>query len=247
MLEVLGETPPAASGYVSYRDVAVDALLAIGDRDAADSVDDFVTPPPNVLNVLQDSGRLQSMAEAYDFLRGSGVAPIDDGLIRDLIANWADAFVTDWNLTGDPFGLFLGHRDNWGVKAGSALITAALSLPDHESAPLWITTGMGYLNLSLYEVVMSPGWYSESPHYVNYALNNLAPAAWHALNAGGADWFDDLAPLVDVALALRQPDGESAPLRKVCQTYFHTMCLRLPTRVVRRKCCGHGRRVRKTQ
>ncbi len=214
LLQVLGETPPGASGYATYADVAVTALLGIGDRTALDSIDEFVTPPANLLTVLHDSGRLQSMCEAYDLLRGAGVASGDDAAIRDLIANWADELVIDWNLTGDPFGVFAGHRDNWAVKAGSALVTAALALPDHTGAPTWLAVGMEHIQESLHEVVMAPGWYSEGPHYVNYSLNNLASTAWHVRNATGEDWFDDLAPLVDTALALRQPDGESAPFEE---------------------------------
>ncbi len=235
LLHVLGEVPSGGSGFASYRDAAVAALLSIGDRTALDSVDEFINPPANLLNVLQDSGRLQSMSEAYDFLRGSGVAPVDDAAIRDRIANWADAFVGDWNLTGDPFGVFAGHRDNWGVKAGAALVTAALSLPGHPSAALWLSTGVGHLNASLGEVVMSPGWYSESPHYVNYSLNNLAPAAWHVRNAAAVDWFDDLAPLVDVSLALRQPDGESAAFEEGVSNVFphDVLAAAYPTRAPR--------------
>lgn len=214
LLHFLGETPPGGSGFASYRDVAVTALLGMIDRTALDSIDEFVDPPPNLLNVLQDSGRLQSMAEAYDFLRGSGVAVADDTAIRELIAAWADAYVDDWNLIGDPFGLFPGHRDNWAIKGGSALVTTALALPGHPSAPSWLAAGMAYLNESLHAVVMAPGWYSEGPHYVNYSLNNLASTAWHVWHAVGGDWFDDLAPLVDVALALRQPDGESTPFEE---------------------------------
>ncbi len=220
LLHVLGQTPPGGSGFSSYRDVAVTALLGIVDRTALDSVAEFVTPPANLLHVLQDSGRLQSMTEAYDFLRGTGIAPGDDAIIRALIATWADAYVQDWNLIGDPFGLFAGHRDNWAIKAGSALVTTALALPGHASAPTWLAAGLTYLNESLRNVVMAPGWYAESPHYVNYSLNNLASTAWHVRNATGEDWFDDLAPLVDVALALRQPDGQSAAFEEGVPNVF---------------------------
>lgn len=220
LLHVIGETPPAGSGFATYRDVAVTAMLGMLDRTALDSVDEFLNPPPNLLDVLRDSGRLQSIAEAYDFLRGSGVSPPDDAALRTLIASWANAYVEDWNLIGDPFGVFPGHRDNWAVKGGSALVTAALALPDHPDAPVWLEAGMTYVNESLREVVMAPGWYSEGPHYVNYSLNNLASAAWHVRHATATDWFDDLAPLVDTALALRQPDGESAAFEEGVPNVF---------------------------
>ncbi len=220
LLHFLEQVPPAPSGFTQYSEVTVTALLGIKDRTALDSVDEFLNPPPNLLNVLQDSGRLQSMAEAYDLLRGTTIDPADDSAIRDLIANWALAFVEDWNLIGDPFGVFAGHRDNWAVKAGSALVTASLALPAHPSAPTWLSFGITHLNESLYEVVMGPGWYSEGPHYVNYSLNNLASTAWHVRHAAGADWFDDLAPLVETALALRQPDGESAPFEEGVANVF---------------------------
>lgn len=235
LLHVLGETPPGGSGFTSYRDVAVTALLGMSDRTALDSVDEFLNPPPNLLHVLQDSGRLQSMAEAYDFLRGSGVAPGEDTTIRALLASWADAYVEDWNLIGDPFGVFPGHTDNWGIKAGSALVTVALALPDHPSAPVWLGSGMAYLNDSLREVVTAPGWYTESPHYVNYSLNNLASTAWHVENATNGSWFDDLAPLVDVALALRQPDGQSAAFEEGVPNDFpyDVLAAAYPTRAPR--------------
>ncbi len=235
LLHVLGKTPPGASGFATYGEVAVTALLGIVDRTALDSIDEFVTPPANLLNVLQDSGRLQSICEAYDFLRAATVDPVDDADIRTLVASWADAFVGDWNLIGDPFGVFEGHRDNWAVKAGAALITAALALPDHGSAPTWLATGLVYVNESLEKVVLSPGWYSESPHYVNYSLNNLASTAWHVQNATGDDWFDDLAPLVDTALALRQPDGESAPFEEGLPNVFphDVLAAAYPTRAPR--------------
>lgn len=220
LLHILGEAPPAGSGFASYRDVAVAAMLGVLDRTPLDSVEKFLDPPANLLDVLRDSGRLQSMAEAYDFLRGSGVDASDDASLRALIASWADSYVADWNLIGDPFGVFPGHRDNWAVKGGSALVTAALALPDHPSAPTWLVAGMTYLNESLRDVVMAPGWYSESPHYVNYSLNNLASTAWHVWHAAGISWFDDLAPLVDTALALRQPDGESAAFEEGVPNVF---------------------------
>ena len=235
LLHVLGETPPGGSGFATYAEVAVTALLGLMDRTALDSVDEFINPPPNLLHVLQDSGRLQSIAEAYDFLRGASIDPADDLAIRDLIATWADAYVEDWNLIGDPFGLFAGHRNNWAIKGGSALVTVALALPAHASAPTWLASGMLYLNESLYEVVKSPGWYSESPHYVSYSLNNLVSTAWHVRNAANTEWFDDLAPLVDTALALRQPDGESAPFEEgVANAFPHdVLAAAYPSRAAR--------------
>ena len=232
LLDVLGETPPMASGFTTYRDVATTAFDGLMDRTPLDSVDKFLNPPANLLNILQDSGRLQSIAEAYDFLRGSGVAPATDETIRALIATWADSFRLDWNLLGDPFGAFEGHRDNWGVKAGSALVTAALALPDHPGAARWLANGVVFLNESLGRVVADPGWYAESPHYVNYSFNNLASTAWHVKNAAGVDWFDDLAPLVDVALATRQPDGHAAPFEEGIANAFphNVLAAAYPTR-----------------
>ncbi len=235
LLHFLGETPPGGSPYATYAEAAVAALLGIGDRTPLDSVDKFLTPPPNLLHVLHDSGRLQSMVEAYDLLRSATVDAGDDQAIRTTIATWADAYVEDWNLIGDPFGFFPGHRNNWAIKAGSALVSTALALPEHESAQLWLDSGVAYLNNSLREVVTAPGWYTESPHYVNYSLNNLASTAWHVRNATGTDWFDDLAPLVDTALALRQPDGQSAAFEEGVPNVFpyDVLAAAYPTRAPR--------------
>lgn len=214
LLHVLGETPPGGSGYSTYAAVVVAAITGIEPRNALDSIDEFLNPPADALDVLRDAGRLQSMAEAYDLIRGAGVDPLDDAAMRDRIANWADAYRNDWNLVGDSFGLFQGHRDNWGIKAGSALITTALALPDHTQAADWLAQGVALVSESLDEVVRSPGWYAESAHYLNYSLNNLVSAAWHLRNAAGVDWFDDLEPFVDMAFALRQPDGREPPFEE---------------------------------
>ena len=214
LLHVVGAVPPGGSGYASYRDVVVTALSGIGDRTAADSVDEFLAPPADILDVLHDAGRLQSMAEAYDLIRGSGVDPADDAAMRVRIANWADEYLLDWNLVGDPYGIYPGHRDNWAIKAGSAITTAALALPDHPNAAAWLAQGVAWINESLAAVVRSPGWYAEGAHYVNYSLNNLVSTAWHLRNAAATDWFDDLEPFVDMAMALRQPDGREPPFEE---------------------------------
>ena len=213
-LQALGQTPPGGSGYASYRDVVVTAIMGIGPRSPFDDVADLLDPPADLLDVLRDSGRLQSMAEAYDFVRGSGVDPGDDAAVRARIENWAEAYMADWNLTGDPFDLFEGHRDNWAIKAASALITTALAMPDHPRASAWLAQGTDWVNESLAAIVRDPGWYAESAHYLNYTLNNLVPAAWHLRHAGGVDWFDDLEPFVDVAFTLRQPDGREPPFEE---------------------------------
>lgn len=214
LLQVVGLVPSGGSGFPTYRDVVVAAVTAISDRTATDSIGEFLNPPANVLNVLQDAGRLQSMAEAFDLVRGSGVAPAEETAMADRIANWADELLLDWNLVGDSFGIFAGHRDNWSIKAGSAVVTAALAVPEHPNAAQWLATGVQWIEESLAAKVLAPGWYAESPHYLNYSLNNLASTLWHLYNATGTDWFDDLEPLLDIAFALRQPDGLQPPFEE---------------------------------
>ncbi|MFT7580187.1 MAG: MYXO-CTERM domain-containing protein [Myxococcota bacterium] len=206
LLHLLGDTP--ASGFATYRDLAVAAILGIESRRP---LGDFISPSATV-NILQDSSRLQSICEAYDMLRGTGISAADNTTARRIIANWAFAIQNDWNLAG-AFGV-PGHRDNWGVKGGSALVTAALTLADLADAASWRDSGMIYLNESLGRVAGTTGWYAESPWYVNYSLANLAPAAYHAANHAGVDWFPALEPLVDAALAVRQPDGQAPPFEE---------------------------------
>ncbi len=211
LLHALGLTPPANT-VASYRAAAVTAFLGVRDREAVDSIGEFITPPANAINVLQDASRLQSLAEGYDFLRGAGVANEEVVKMRAVLASWANAMADDWNLTG-ALGV-PGHRDNWGIKGGAALITVALAMPEHADADDWLEAGMAYVNESLDIVAGPTGWYAESPWYLNYSLANLAPAAWHAKNAAGKDWFTSLRPFVLGSLAWRQPDGTAPPFEE---------------------------------
>lgn len=205
LLHHLGEPSPAS--FPSYAAACVEALLNVGPRNPG-----AIIPPADVIDVLQDSGRLQSMAEGRDMLRGTGLpSASDQAPIEAMLADWANALRDDINLTGVPFPPVAGHRDNWGIKAGSALVTTALAMPTHASAASWSAFGQQLLNESLARVTSPVGWYREGPHYVNYSLNNLVSTAWHVRHAGSAEWFDDLEPLVRASLEMRQPDGSSAP------------------------------------
>ncbi len=210
LLHVLGQTPP--NTFATYRDVAVAAFSGVGTREAVDSLLELSFPPADAINVLQDSSRLQSLAEGYDMLRGSGLS--DEALkkMQDVLADWAEALRNDWNLTG-AIGIS-GHRDNWGIKGGSALITTALALPEHPSAASWLASGMTFLNESLDVVASTTGWFSESVWYLNYSLANLWPTAWHVDNAAGVDWHAALRPFVTASLAWRQPDGSAPPFEE---------------------------------
>ncbi len=198
-LEALGERPPAGGGiaYARYRDLAADAIVAVRPRTPTG-----LTTGAGTLDPLEDSGRLQSLAEAYDLLRGSGLAPVRDAAVRDRIASWASAFATDLVL---PL-----RRNNHSLKAGAALVTAALALADHGSAGAWLAVGQDYIRDALDAMASPTGWYREGPHYLNYSLNNLAPAAWHVRNRTGVDWFPALRPFVRFAIDARQPDGAAA-------------------------------------
>jgi len=213
LLHVLGLTPPANQAFTSYRAVAVAAFIGVGSREAVDSVGEFISPPANAINILQDASRLQSLAEGFDFLRGApDISEEQTKKMVSVLANWGEAMKNDWNLTG-ALGV-PGHRDNWGIKGGSALVTLALALPENALASGWLTTGMDYLNGSL-DVVASPtGWFGESVWYLNYSLANLWPTAWHAKNAAGKDWFGALEPFVRASFAWRQPDGMAPPFEE---------------------------------
>ncbi len=230
LLYVLGESPPAAAAFSSYADVVVAAIGGIGTREAVDSVFEFASPPPGAIHILQDSGRLQSLAEGYDLVAGAGLSDADDTLMRARIGNWANAMRDDWNLAGG-FGI-PGHQDNWGVKGGAALITTALALRGDPDAQSWFDVGTSYVAASLDRVASATGWYGESAWYVNYSLNNLASTAYHLQNAAGVDWFGPLEPLVDAAFALRQPDGQSPPFEEgIANTFpWHVLLTAYPSR-----------------
>ncbi|TNF24284.1 MAG: hypothetical protein EP329_25160 [Deltaproteobacteria bacterium] len=211
-LHQLGKTPANGSGFATYRDAARAAIAGLGSRQAIDSIGELWEPPANAINILQDSSRLQSLAEAYDLLRGTGLGTGWDNTLRDRISNWANALRDDWQLNGG--GVVTVHRDNWGIKAGAALITTALAMPTHADAPSWKSAGMSYLNGSLDAVASTTGWYFESPWYLNYALANLVPTAYQVRNVLGVDWFPALRPLVTTALVVRQPDGRAPPFEE---------------------------------
>ena len=214
LLQALGETPPAGA-FAAYRDAATSALKRVASRSAAT----LLNPnPPDEIDVLQDSPRLQSMAEAYDLLRGSGVSASDDAAMRARIDNWAQALHDDLNLAG--IAGVGGHRDNWGIKGGSALITAALALSSHPHAGGWMAFGNLLAHDSLAITGSSAGWYRESAHYLNYALDNLFSAAFQVQKRTGVDWFTVLLPFAQAALDLRQPDGSEAAFEEGVPAVF---------------------------
>ena len=220
LLQAVGATP-ASGSFTTYRDAATAALTNIGTRTANSLT---IAIPPcggGSLDVLEDSPRLQSMAEAYDLLRGSGVGSTTDSSIRALIDNWASAFASDCNLT--VLGSY-PHKDNWGLKGGSALVTAALALSGDANASGWLSFANGLLSASIQNVGANSGWYREGAHYLNYALDDLFSSAVHVWNSSGCaaptpaatcvDWLTPLKPFAQAALALRQPDGSEAPFEE---------------------------------
>jgi hypothetical protein len=207
VLYALGLTPPSGAALSSYSAAASIALSNIGTRQSGSFIQGTATPP--TINVLQDSPRLQSMAEAYDLIRGS-LSSSTDATVRGVIATWANALAGDGNLN-----TFLGvypHKDNWGLKGGSALVTAALSLSNDPNANGWMTTGITIVNISIQNVASDAGWFRESAHYLNYTLDDLFSAAVHVNNASAnhVDWLTQLKPFAQAALNLRQPDGREA-------------------------------------
>jgi len=206
-LHALGETPSNTTRYATYRDAAAAALQGIAARTPTTLFGGSGTLKPQ-----EDAGRLQSMTEAYDMLRGSGVAGVDDTAIRARIANWADAMTQDLSLQV--------NANNISLKAGASLVTAALALADHGSAQTWLNVGVDYVNGCLSAKCTPEGWYGEGPHYVNYSLNNLVSTAYHVRHATGLDWFQAIRPLAQAAIDLRQPDGTLAPFEEGIRNCF---------------------------
>ncbi|RBP40418.1 hypothetical protein DES53_108125 [Roseimicrobium gellanilyticum] len=208
ILERLGETPP--NTYASYALVATTAISRMGSRAAW-----ILFQPSNRFQHIYDSGRLQSMAEAFDLLRGSpNLTAANITTMRSKITQWADAGRNNLELnTFHP-------DDNYALKFGSAIITTALALRDSSTANTWLTKGKTLVNAALNRMADETGWYRESSWYANYSLNNLVSTAHHVKNATGVNWFTNLQPLFTFALLTRQPDGSSAPFEEGLRTYL---------------------------
>jgi len=210
LLAVLNVTPPQGSAFTSYADAAVAALTHVSTRESGALGN---SDPPPTINILQDSPRLQSMAEAYDLLRGASgcdACAANDSAMRSIISTWADAVYGDGNLNGSLLGIG-AHRDNWALKGGSALITAALSISAAPDAGEWMTFGNAIILASMIDMGSSAGWYRESAHYLNYSLDDLFSTAVQVQNVTGTDWLTPLKPFAQAAFDLRQPDGTEAP------------------------------------
>ncbi len=199
-LHVLGVTPPPATGAASYRDAAVAAMLGIGPRSAG-----FFGPNPQA-NVYSESAQLQSMAEAFDMLRGSGTSVAEVAGMTAIIENWSTA------LADNPFytGVF-STNDHATIRTGAALVTAALALPEHPDADDWLADGMTGVNQGLNTMWGAAGWGRQGYAYTGVGLSNVYPAAYHVQNVGNQNWFKPLEPMASTALVLRQPDGMMPP------------------------------------
>ncbi|QIF03929.1 heparinase II/III family protein [Roseimicrobium sp. ORNL1] len=210
ILERLGETPP--NTYASYALVATTAISRMGSRAAW-----ILFQPSNRFQHIYDSGRLQSMAEAFDLLRGSAnLTATNISTMRSKITQWADAGRNNLELnTFHP-------DDNYALKFGSALVTTALALRDSSTANTWLTKGKTLVNAALNRMADETGWYRESSWYANYSLNNLVSTAHHVKNAtgGSVNWFTNLKPLFTFALFTRQPDGSNTPFEEGLRTYL---------------------------
>jgi len=216
-LHQLGKTP-SSGPYATYASAATQALCRIGSRTPWTNP---LSPPADKPNILQDCGRLQSMAEAYDMLRGTSELPGANAAIRARIKQWANALQNDLNMTGYVPLSIKGHtNDNWGIKAGSALMTCGLIMAADGDAATWFNKGLAWINRSLLEKSTDGGWHKESSHYVNYSLNNLVSAAWQVKNMAGIDWFDDLKPYCEYAIRSRQPNGQFAPFEEGISMVF---------------------------
>ncbi len=206
-LEQLGEIP-ASGPHASYRDAAVAAILAMGSRSPTSLFGGGNLVPD------KDAGMLNSMAEAYDLLRATGVSAGSDSALRAKLENWAQAFANDGFL---PF-----RNNNLSLKSGCAMVSTALAMPGHALAQGWLDEGQDFINGALSGRASQTGWYREGPHYINYVLNNLISTALHVKNRTGVDWFPSLLPFARFAIDTRQPDGSQAPFEEgVSNTFPH--------------------------
>ena len=239
LLQQLGETP--SSSFTTYRDAAVAALTNIGSRTPGS-----IPAAANNINDLQDSPRLQSMVEGYDLLRGTGVAASDDTTMRGIIANWADALTNDYNLTGAPVLGISGHRDNWGLKGGSALMSAALGLSSEADAPQWLSFGLQLVNESCAVVCSDTGWYGESPHYLNYMLDDLSSRRCTYRTAPAWTGSRPCDPSSSSRWPCANRTGPWRRSRRACPTISRSTSWRASTRTSRRRCSGPGRTAPRT-
>lgn len=210
ILERMGQVPPGT--YASYGAAATTAISRMGTRAAW-----ILFKPSNPFQHIYDSGRLQSMVEAFDLLRGSpNVTAANVTTMRNKIAQWADAGRNNLELnTFHP-------DDNYALKFGSALVSTSLALWDSSNATTWLNKGKTLVNASLNRMADETGWYRESSWYANYSLNNLLSTAHHVRNATGGtvNWFTSLQPLFTFALHTRQPDGSNAPFEEGLRTWL---------------------------
>ncbi|HSJ04840.1 MAG TPA: hypothetical protein VK956_20375, partial [Verrucomicrobium sp.] len=210
ILERMGQTPPGT--YSSYAAAATTAISRMGSRSAW-----ILFKPSNPFQHIYDSGRLQSMVEAFDLLRGSpNLTAANVTTMRNKITQWADAGRNNLELnTFHP-------NDNYALKFGSALVSTALALWDSSTSTTWLNKGKTLVNAALNRMADETGWYRESSWYANYSLNNLVGTAHHVKNAtgGSINWFTNLQPLFTFALETRQPDGSNAPFEEGLRTWL---------------------------
>lgn len=195
------------TGDARYRDAAALALGAVGTGPNA-PLDDL---GPNLgatsRTVLTASSHLQAACVAYDLVRAS-LAPAELALAEARLAAAAEQIYGQ--RSADPSNQ--DYINNWRIKAGSAIATAALALPAATTAPGgtrpidWLGRGLAAIAQVL-PVAVRSGWNREGAWYTTYSLGNLLPFAIHYERASGQDVFPALEALFAHALTLRQPNG----------------------------------------
>lgn len=93
LLHQLGQTPPTT--YTRYSEVSVQAVLNLNPRSFAASLFQLAFPPANRVNLLQDCGRLQSAAEAYDMLKGTADLAANEAAVRAKLVQWTTALYSE--------------------------------------------------------------------------------------------------------------------------------------------------------
>lgn len=194
-----------------YLDKAREALLSMWTHSGSDN-----------RRMLDASYHLQSYCEAYDWIQ-STLDPSQDNSIRVKLATEAERFY-DHSVMWSPFG----YVNNWGVKAGCALATVALTIPLYSSSShtpsQWLSRALDRIDSILEIVTTDDGLWIEGSHYLTYTSGNLLPFLWHYRKVSNVNFFDDLYPLFDFVLKARYPDGRLPNIEDAYSNIFpHSM------------------------
>lgn len=161
---------------------------------------------------------LQQFSQAYDLLRGTGLAP--DTMIENRLYSFAEN-------AHDRFRSPILGRNNITMKLAASMGMAAIVL--HESSNneirirtgAWLETALEHIAEAMFEYQAGLGGYSEGPYYFRYAMVSLLPffRALDIYTAGASELIveaniypsplhdERYVPLYDWITGIRLPDG----------------------------------------